>query len=137
MPKKNTYELTYIVNSVYSEEQIKDIVTRVGAYIKDHGGNVVEVDEWGARRLAYPIEKKRNGYYVNLVFEAPGDMIAKFERAMEINDGILRYLTLRLDGKMLRQRSKHKAKLAAEESAAAEEAKVAAEAKTEEAASES
>lgn len=120
MPTKNTYELTYIVNSVYSEEQIKDIVTRVGAYIKDHGGTVVEQDEWGAKRLAYPIEKKRNGYYVNLIFEAPGDMIAKFERAMEINDGILRYLTLRLDAKMMRQRSKTKAKVAAEAAAVAE-----------------
>lgn len=99
---KNTYELTYIVNSVISDEQVKDMVSRVTNYVSENGGDIIEVDEWGARRLAYPIQKKRNGYYVNMYFNAPGDIIPRLERSLEIDDNILRYLTLRMDPKMVR-----------------------------------
>lgn len=96
------YELTYIVNGALSDEQIKKNVNRVNRFIEEHGGTIVDTDEWGTRRLAYPINKKRNGYYVNMVFDAPGDIIARLERAMEIEDDILRYLTLKMDPKMIR-----------------------------------
>ncbi len=98
----NMYELTYIVNAVISDDQIKDIIKRVTAFVTEAGAEVVEVDEWGSRRLAYPIQKKRNGYYVNMYFRSSGEIIPKLERALEINDNILRYLTLRLDAKMIR-----------------------------------
>ncbi len=100
--EKHMYELTYIVNSVLSEEQIKDVVQKVTQYIAEGGGEIVEVDEWGSRRLAYPLQKKRNGYYVNMFFRAPGNYIARIERTLEIDDNILRYLTLRMDAKMER-----------------------------------
>ncbi len=98
----NTYELTYIINGVLGENQIKDVVARVDRYINEHDAKVVETDEWGSRRLAYQIRKKRTGYYVNLYFESSGEMIPRLERSLEIDDDILRYLTLRLDAKMLR-----------------------------------
>ena len=115
---KNTYELTYIVNSVISDEQVKDMVSRVTAYISENGGDIIEVDEWGARRLAYPIQKKRNGYYVNMYFTAPGEIVPRLERALEIDDNILRYLTLRMDPKMIRHYEQSKVKRAAEAEAA-------------------
>ncbi len=99
---KHTYELTYIINAVISNDQIKTLVKRVSAYISESGGEILEVEEWGSRRLAYPIQKKRNGYYVNLYFRAAGSMITRLERALEIEDNILRYLTLRMDAKMIR-----------------------------------
>ncbi len=108
------YELTYIINGALSDEQIKNTVQRVTKYIEENGGQVREIDEWGTRRLAYPINKKRNGYYVNLYFEAPGELIPKLERAMEISDEILRYLTLRMDAKMIRHYERRKAGAAAE-----------------------
>ena len=111
---KNTYELTYIVNSVLSDEQVKDMVSRITAYVTENGGDIIEVDEWGARRLAFPIQKKRNGYYVNMYFTAPGDMIPRLERTLEIDDNILRYLTLRMDPKMVRHYEATKTKRAAE-----------------------
>ena len=119
---KNTYELTYIVNSVISDEQVKDMVSRVTAYVTENAGEIIEVDEWGARRLAFPIQKKRNGYYVNMYFTAPGDLIPRLERAMEIDDNILRYLTLRMDPKMVRHYEATKTKRAAEAEAEATEA---------------
>jgi len=119
---KHTYELTYIVNSVISDEQVKDMVTRVTAYVTENAGEIIEVDEWGARRLAFPIQKKRNGYYVNMYFKAPGELIPRLERAMEIDDNILRYLTLRMDPKMVRHYEATKTKRAAEAEAEATEA---------------
>lgn len=121
MANSNTYELTYIVNSVISEEQVKDLVSRVTAYIKESGADIIEVDEWGARRLAYPIQKKRNGYYVNMYFRSGGTLIPRLERAMEIDDNILRYLTLRMDPKMIRHYEASKSERAAAAAEAAAE----------------
>jgi len=118
---KNTYELTYIVNAVISDDQIKDMVSRVSSYISESGGEIIEVEEWGTRRLAFPIQKKRNGYYVNMYFRASGALIARLERALEIDDNILRYLTLRMDAKMIRHFENRKSKAPEHESDGKEE----------------
>ncbi len=106
---QNTYELTYIVNGVLNDDQIRGLVNRVRKFIEENGGEIIEVDEWGTRRLAYPINKKRNGYYVNLYFKADGGLIGRLERALEIEDDILRYLTLKMDSKMLQHYERVKA----------------------------
>ncbi len=98
----NTYELTYIVNAVLSEDAAKQLADRYTKYIEENGGKMLQNEFWGSRRLAYPIGKKRNGFYFNLFFEAPGRIIGRLERALEIEDDVMRYLTLRLDAKMLR-----------------------------------
>ncbi len=116
---KNFYELTYIINATLSEEQIKEAVRRINQYIEEHGGEVVEVDEWGTRRLAYPIQKRRNGYYVNLYFRAPAALIAALERFLEIDEQVLRYLTLRMDAKMLRHYERRKQQAAQQTSVVA------------------
>jgi small subunit ribosomal protein S6 len=115
--RKSMYELTYIVNSVLSDDQIQDLVDRVTKYIGEADCDVVEVDVWGSRRLAYPLQKKRNGFYVNMYFHAPGSFISRLERALEIDDNILRYLTLKMDQKMVRhyeERTSQKAEATAE-----------------------
>ena len=129
---ENTYEITYIVNSVLSDDQIRNLVGRITKFIEKEGGNIVEVDEWGAQRLAYPIDKKRTGYYVNAYFEAGGELIARLERALTLEDDILRFLTLKMDAVMLRhyeERKKERARAQAEgvkESVSDQEAQVAA-----------
>lgn len=121
---KNQYELTYVISGVVKQNQIDDIVRSITQYVKGNGGEIIEVDEWGNQRLAYEIDKKRSGYYVNMYFRAPGDLIPKVERQMQINDDILRYLSLRMDAKMVRHYEKEKSRAArkAEEEAAAQEA---------------
>ncbi len=99
---KQTYELTYIVNGVINDDQIRGLVKRVHKFIEENGGDILQVDEWGTRRLSFPINKKRNGFYVNLFFEAEGELIVRLERALTLEDDILRYLTLKMDAKMLR-----------------------------------
>ncbi len=104
-PKAPLYELMYIINPVLNEDQTKDIVQRVTAYLTDHGAAVENVDETGSQRLAYPIEKKRNGYYVVVNFRLPvdkNDNLTRIERALIINDDIMRHMVLRFDAKMER-----------------------------------
>ena len=99
------YELMYIINPVLNEDQTKDIVQRVTAYLSDNGAQVENVAETGSQRLAYPIEKKRNGYYVVVNFRMPTSVnggLLKIERALQINDDIMRHLVLRYDAKMER-----------------------------------
>ncbi len=111
---ENTYEITYIVNSVLGDDQINNLVGRVAKFIEKEGGNIIEVDEWGSQRLAYPIDKKRTGYYVNAYFEAGGELIARLERALTLEDDILRFLTLKMDAVMLRHYEERKEQRARE-----------------------
>lgn len=94
--------MTYILNPVLDEEKFSELVSHVNKLIEDNGGEIVEVDEWGVKKLAYEMDKKSTGYYVNMYFEAPGEAIEKAERNMRIHDDIMRYLTLKYDAKMKR-----------------------------------
>lgn len=100
--KKEFYEMTYILNPVLDDERFEELVNFVHKQIEDNGGNVIDTDVWGTKPLAYPIEKKNSGYYVNIHFEAPNAAIEPVERNMRINDDIMRYLTLKYDSKMKR-----------------------------------
>lgn len=106
--KKNYYELTYIVNAVLDEEQIKASVAKFTDFLTTNGAEIDEVAEWGIQSLEYEIDKKGTGYYVNVYFTAPGELIAKLERAMQIDDNIMRYLNIRYDNKMLQYRELQK-----------------------------
>ena len=122
---KYQYELTYVISGVVQQNQVDDIVRKVNHLIESNGGDVLEVDEWGNQRLAYEIDRKRSGYYVNMYFQAPGTLIDRLERELEVNDDVLRYLTLRMDAKMQRhyeQRKQRRAQEAAEEEAEESEA---------------
>jgi len=122
---KYQYELTYVISGVVQQNQVDDIVRKVNHLIESNDGDVLEVDEWGNQRLAYEIDRKRSGYYVNMYFKAPGSLIDRLERELQINDDVLRYLTLRMDEKMQRhyeREKKREAKKEEEEAAAEEEA---------------
>ncbi|MCC5914894.1 MAG: 30S ribosomal protein S6 [Balneolaceae bacterium] len=100
--KKYFYEMTYILNPVLDDEKFSELVSFVNKLIEDNGGDIVEVDEWGVKKLAYDIDKKSTGYYVNLYFNAPATTIEAVEKNMRIHDDIMRYLTLKYDAKMKR-----------------------------------
>ena len=125
--QKNQYELTYVISGVVKQNQVDDIVRKITQFVQSNSGEIIEVDEWGNQRLAYEIEKKRSGYYVNMYFRAPGALIPKLERQLQINDDVLRYLTLRMDAKMQRHYEKQKRRSAEAAAAAAAEAEAEAE----------
>ena len=100
--KTDFYELTYILNPVMEEDDRQKLVDTIAGLIKEQGGTIVEQDEWGSRPLAYEIDKKKTGYYVNLYFDAPQTTIKPLERSMQISDYVMRYMTLKYDAKMKR-----------------------------------
>ena len=110
------YELMYIINPVLNDEQTQDIAERVLKFIRENGGDVKEVAQMGSQRLAYPIQKKRNGFYVNVYFTHDDATVfnAKFDRVMRINDDIMRHMVLRFDAKMMRHYEAQKAERAAQ-----------------------
>lgn len=88
----NKYEVLYIIDSAV-EDQAKDaIAERFSALVTANGGEVVEVNKWGNKKLAYPINFKKEGYYVLMTFNANMDFPAELERQLRITDGILRFL---------------------------------------------
>ncbi|TYP95585.1 SSU ribosomal protein S6P [Fodinibius salinus] len=101
---KNYYEITYIINPVLEDDEYDEIVEKFTGIIKDNDGEIDEVDQWGIRKIEHEMEGKTSGYYVNAYFTAPGELIEKLERALRIDDEIMRYLTLRYDAKMMRHR---------------------------------
>lgn len=105
---RNYYELTYIISPVLEDDQYSDVVEKFTEYIRNNGGEIDEVDEWGIRKFEYEMDNKTSGYYVNAYFTAPGELIEKLERALRIDDQIMRYLTLKYDAKMLRYRDQQR-----------------------------
>ena len=118
--KWRMYEMTYILTSVLTTDQIKEVVSRITAAVENAGGVIKQVDQWGMKRLAYPVAKKRNGYYVNLYFEGAGGMVARIERLLTIDDHVLRYLTLAMDKQMLAAYERHKSKASVQENSSEE-----------------
>ena len=132
----NRYELTYIIDTALEETARKELIEKVSALIAANGGEVEKVDEepWGkgAKRLAYPINYKTEGWYVLVTFKAPADLPRELERNLEIYDSVLRYLVVKLVEKRsnVKPRAVRPAPVAApaEEAAPAVEAAPAAEA---------
>ncbi len=93
------YELMYIIDTSLEEAPRKELVDRVNALITDNGGEVEKVDEWGKRRLAYPINYKNDGYYVLVNFSSKPDLPHEIERVLQISESVLRYLVIKLEEK--------------------------------------
>lgn len=100
--RTNNYELTYVISGVLNDQKTQQTIDKFSSYIKDHDGDLEEVDQWGSQRLAYRIDGKRSGFYVTTYFEAAGTLIQPLERQLQLDDNILSYLTLRMDAKMRR-----------------------------------
>jgi small subunit ribosomal protein S6 len=101
---KQPYETTCIINASLEDSQIEATITHISEIITRNGGEISATNRWGRKRLAYPIQKKNNGYYVNIEFVAHGQAIAQLERIYILDENILRYLTIQLDKKALQSR---------------------------------
>ena len=102
---KKIYETTFIVNASLDDAQVDAVIGRVQDTITKNGGEISSVNKWGRKRLAYAINKKTNGFYVNIEFAAPASLLALLERSYQLDEMLLRYLTIRLDSKALAARA--------------------------------
>lgn len=106
--RTGVYESAVLINAALDDQQIDLILTRIKDFIINNGGQIRELDNWGRKRLAYPVEKSKIGYYAIYRFDAPSDLITKLERTYSLDEQILRYVTLKLDNDALEQLEKNK-----------------------------
>jgi len=108
------YEIMFIVNPGVVEEDIDKINSQIEGIITTGGGTVAKVEKMGKRRLAYPVNKCRDGFYVLLTIQATGDIVKETERRLRVMDPVIKYLTVRMDEDIRRQQKikAHRAKRA-------------------------
>ena len=91
------YESVLIARQDLGASQVSSIVEDLSNVITKEGGEVVRVDNWGLKNLAYRINKNRKGHYVILNIAAPASAIAEYERVMRVNEDIIRYMTIKVE----------------------------------------
>lgn len=106
----NTYETVIIVSASLEDEDIEKILKRYEEFFKNNNAEILEIEKWGRKRMAYHIKKVRTGYYFLIRFRSGGNFVKKLERTLQIDEQILRYLTIRLDKKALAHAEAQKGK---------------------------
>ncbi len=91
------YENLFIVKPDATEEEIDHLIEQMSKNVTSAGGTVDKVDKWGKRRLAYRVEKQREGSYVLMQFTAEPSVVKEFERRMRVQDSVIKFLTVRID----------------------------------------
>ncbi|MDR3610989.1 MAG: 30S ribosomal protein S6 [Ignavibacteriaceae bacterium] len=107
--KINAYESAVIINAALDDEQIEAEVSRLKEHIVNFGGEIIDLDKVGRKRLAYVVNKSKIGYYAIYRYTAPSTIVAKLERIFTLDENILRFLTIRLDKDALEYFEKNKA----------------------------
>jgi small subunit ribosomal protein S6 len=97
----NQYETVFILNPVLSEDQVKEAVDKFVSLMKEN---------WGLKKMAYPIQKKKSGFYHFVEFTAPGEAIAPLEVEFKRDERIMRFLTVRMDKYGIEYAAKRRAK---------------------------
>jgi small subunit ribosomal protein S6 len=94
------YEIGFIITPEVNEEEVKKIIESITGTITKAKGVIENLDEWGRKKLAFPIQKNLEGYYVFIQTEVDGSVIATLERRLKQMEKVLRFITLRLDDKL-------------------------------------
>ena len=93
----NHYETVFIMTPVLSDEQMKETVKKFQSFLKEKGAEIVYENNWGLKKLAYPIQKKSTGFYYLIEFKAEGTLVAELETSYKRDERLLRFLTVKLD----------------------------------------
>lgn len=93
----NKYELALVVNAKLEDEERAAVVEKAKGYITRYNGVITEVEEWGKKKLAYEIQKMREGYYYFIQFDASAECPAEIERRVRIMEPVMRYLCVKQD----------------------------------------
>jgi len=86
----NKYEMLFIIDNAVSDEGKEAIVSKLSQIVTDDGGQIEKVDKWGAKKLAYPINYKNDGFYVLMTFEAEGSVVKELDRVAGLTSEVLR-----------------------------------------------
>ena len=91
------YEHVFLARQDLAQAQVDALAETATKIIEDNGGKVVKTETWGLRSLAYRIAKNRKAHYVMLEIDAPGNVVAELERQTQINEDVIRYMTVKVD----------------------------------------
>jgi small subunit ribosomal protein S6 len=97
------YESAVLINAALDDETIKNLISRIKETITNNGGEILEIEDWGRKRLAYQVKKSKIGYYAIFRFNSHPDLVPKLERNYQLDENILRYLTITLSKEALEQ----------------------------------
>jgi small subunit ribosomal protein S6 len=106
-----TYEILFIADPGLGEPEVDALAEQVQGFVEKEGGRVEKVEKWGKKRLAYEVRRHREGSYVLLVVQGTGALVREAERRMSVTDGVIRFLTVRVDEE-LRKAERRKARRA-------------------------
>ncbi|WP_042723026.1 MULTISPECIES: 30S ribosomal protein S6 [Flavobacteriales] len=93
----NNYETVFILTPVLSDAQVEEAVNKYVDLIKEKNCEIVAKENWGLKKLAYPIQLKKNGFYTLIEFKGEGSVVADLELAFKRDERVIRYLTTKLD----------------------------------------
>ena len=97
------YETTFVLAPTLSEEEVEETVTGFTGVAEEKGAKVVNVDNWGKRRLAFPVKKHEDGFYVVLTLqEETVEAVTELERRFKVSDSVIRFLSIRVDEELRR-----------------------------------
>jgi len=108
---ERVYEIIFIADPNLGEPEVDALATQVQGFVEQAGGKVQKVEKWGKKRLAYDVGRHREGSYVLLVVEGSGGLVREAERRLKVTDGVIRFLSVRVDEE-LRKAERRKAKRA-------------------------
>ena len=91
------YETVIILTPLLSDEIAKETINKFSTFLTENGAEIIQEDNWGLKKLAYPIEKKSTGFYHLIEFKAPGELISKLELQYKRDERIMRFLTIALN----------------------------------------
>lgn len=102
----NIYENIIIMNAAISDEEAEAAVTKIKDLVTGQGGEVLKVDVWGRRKLAYEIKKQKKGLYVLLIYKTPSATVKKLEDFYKVFDPVLKYMVVKLEKKQVQDLEK-------------------------------
>lgn len=91
------YEVMFIIRPDTAEDEVEKIVSQMEGFVTGAGGKMEKIEKMGRRRLAYRIERQREGFYVLFVLEGPPSTVNELERRMRVTDSVMKFLTVRVD----------------------------------------
>ena len=128
---RRDYELGFILNPEVNEEQTGAILERIEKIVKNYDGQVVKVNQWGRRRLAYPIEHHRDGYYVFIDMILTPETVLELDRNLKVSEEVMRHIVKRRDPKAVQKEREEREEREARAAAAATQAQASAASKSE------
>ena len=112
----NHYETVFILNPVLSDTQIEETVKKFESFLTKNDAKMVSKENWGLKKLAYPIQNKKSGFYHLFEFTANGEIITRYEQEFRRDERIMRFLTVKLDKHAVAWAERRREKLSAKAS---------------------